>query len=300
MLASVTKTFTGTALLQAWEEGKIGLDDPINTLLPFEVNNPYTESEVITVRHLATHTSGLLDNWPVYGSLYVPGDSPIALGDFLQGYLVEGGEWYDAESNFADRMPGEEYEYSNVGAALSGYLVEATTGTPLDDYAEAHIFAPLGMTNTHWHLADYEDTSVIAVPYDADGTPLDHYGYPTWPDGQLRSSANDLGRFLAALLNGGELEGARVLSEATVAMMLTPQIPEASTTQGWFWITDTSQGYLVAQHGGGDLGVSTLIAFSPDLNIGLVILTNTDDMITSPLGDALTSVIFNSSENLIR
>lgn len=290
MLASVTKVFTGTALMQAWEEEGFDLDTPVNDWLPFQVDNPHTEGEVITLRHLATHTSGLLDNWEYYDGVYSIGDSPIALGDFLQGYLVAGGQWYDADGNFADWMPGTTPEYSNVGAALAGYMMEMLTGTPLDDYADAHLFGPLGMTNTHWHLADFEDPSIIAVPYEADGTPLKHYGYPTWPDGQIRSSANDLGRFLAAILNGGELDGVRILQPETIDAMLQPQIPTADPNQGWFWALANEPG--VAGHSGGDDGVATNITIDRNLGLGLIILTNSDSTGMSVAYDALAGPIF--------
>lgn len=296
MLASVTKVFTGTSLMMAWEAEGFDLDAPVNDWLPFQVDNPRTESEEITLRHLATHTSGLLDNWEYYLAVYTEqGDSPIALGDFLEGYLTPGGEWYDADANFADWMPGTTFKYSNVGAALAGYTFEMIIGTPLDDYADEHLFGPLGMTNTHWHLADFPDTSVIAVPYEADGTALEHYGYPTWPDGQLRSSANDVGRFLAALLNNGELEGVRILKPETIDSMLQPQLPDVAPQQGWFWVLgETGE----VGHSGGDPGVSTNIAFSRDLDLGLILLTNSDSGEMGLVWGALAGPIFEAADVL--
>ncbi|MBI5958438.1 MAG: beta-lactamase family protein [Chloroflexi bacterium] len=293
MLASVTKVFTGTSLMMAWEEAGFDLDMPVNDLLPFQVDNPHTDGEVITLRHLATHTSGLLDNWEIYNAMYTPGDSPIALGDFLEGYLTAGGEWYDADENFADWMPGEVAEYSNVGAALAGYMMEMITGTPLDDYADAHLFGPLGMTNTHWHLADFPDVSIIAIPYENGETALDHYGYPTWPDGQLRSSANDLGRFLATILNGGELDGVRILQPETIDAMMQPQIPTADPYQGWFWALGDKPGE--AGHSGGDPGVATNIGINRNLGLGLILLTNSDSSEMSLVWDALAGPIFESA-----
>jgi CubicO group peptidase (beta-lactamase class C family) len=297
MLASVTKVFTGTSLMMAWEADGFDLDAPVNDWLPFQVDNPKTEGEVITLRHLATHTSGLLDNYVHYLAVYTEsGDSPIALGDFLKGYFTPGGEWYDADVNFADWMPGTTPTYSNVGAALAGYMMEMLTGTPLDDYADAHLFGPLGMTNTHWHLADFPDMSIIAVPYKADGTALEHYGYPTWPDGQLRSSANDLGRFLAAILNGGELDGVRILKPETIDAMLTPQIPEADPNQGWFWVVNTESGE--AGHSGGDNGVSTNIGINRELGLGLILLTNSDSGDMGLVWGALAGPIFEAADVL--
>jgi len=296
MLASVTKVFTGTVLMMAREEKQIALDAEVNNWLPFPVDNPKTEGEVITLRNLAAHTSGLLDNWDYYLNVYSTGDSPIALGDFLQGYLTPGGEWYDADKNFGDWMPGEVMQYSNVGAALAGYLCEMFTGKPLDDYADAHLFGPLGMTNTHWHLADFPDTSLIAVPYSSDGTALEHYGYPTWPDGQLRSSANDLGRFLAAYLNNGEFEGVRILQPETIDIMLQTQFPNADPNQGFFWALGDEPG--IAGHSGGDEGVATNIMINRTLGIGVILLTNSDSAEMGRVWEALVGPIFESAEVL--
>lgn len=297
MLASVTKVFTGTTLMMAWEEHGFDLDTPVNDWLPFPVDNPHIGGEVITLRHLATHTSGLLDNWETYNGVYSEGDSPIALGDFLAGYLVPGGKWYDVDENYGDWMPGTTAEYSNVGAALAGYMVEMITGTPLDDYADARLFEPLGMTNTHWHLADFPDVGLIAVPYDADGTALDHYGYPTWPDGQLRSSVNDLGRFLAAILNDGEFGGVQILQPETIEVMLQAQFPTIDPYQGWFWALGDEPGS--AWHGGGDYGVATSIGIDRALGIGLILLTNSDSGEMGLVWDALARPIFADAAALI-
>ncbi len=296
-LASITKTVTGTALMIAHEEGALGLDDPVNDWLPFVVDNPLVEGDEITLRHLATHTSGILDYEPVYNGLYAPGDPTIPLGDFLQGYLAEGGEWYSAEDNFAPRLPGETWEYSNVGAALAGYILELATGTPLDAYAQDHLFDPLGMTETGWKLAAFADSSVIAVPYGANGQALEHYGYPTWPDGMLRASVNDLGTFLAMIMNGGELGGVRVISAEGVDRMLQPQL-ETAPMQGWFWDLGSDLPGLIG-HTGGDPGVRTFMVFSPETDLGVITLINSSspDAIQAML--ALVSAVYEYAPALV-
>jgi CubicO group peptidase (beta-lactamase class C family) len=86
--------------MRAIEQASLSLDAEINPLLPFVVDSPRFDGETIRLRHLATHTAGILDHWDVLGPLYVDGDSPIALGDLREGYFVAGGEWYDATANF--------------------------------------------------------------------------------------------------------------------------------------------------------------------------------------------------------
>jgi CubicO group peptidase (beta-lactamase class C family) len=309
LLASISKTITGTALMQAWEEGAFSLDDDVDDLLPFEVDNPQVEGEVITVRHLATHTSGIEDNDEVYNSSYAPGDPEIPLGEFLDDYFSTEGKSYDPGENFSANMPGEVYSYSNIAAGLAGYLVETTTGIPLDAYSREHIFEPLAMDNTGWFLSDFEDTSVIAVPYQSTRqgkVALEHYGFPTWPDGLVRASANDLARFQAAIMNGGELDGQRILEETTVEAMLEPQFPDMKTDfvehtilfphsqQALFW--HSYNGWY--GHEGGDDGAATFMYFDPKTQVGAVVIINQANATSYMAGRRILQLILRSGDAL--
>ena len=258
-------------------------DQPISDLVPFDIDNPHTQGEVITARHLMTHTSGIRDRWAVWGALgeadalYTQGDSEISLAEVMEGYLSATGEWYD-ESNYVDALPGEAYRYCNMATALAGHLVELSTTTPLDDHSDAQIFAPLGMTHTGWHLADH-DVAQVAIPYQRVGETFlayGHYGYPDYPDGQLRSSAEDMARYLLAMDLGGALDGVRVLSEAGIDEMFSPQIPEVEDTQGLFWYGSKGYGRELIGHDGGDYGVATMMLLDPVDGTGIVVLANAD------------------------
>jgi CubicO group peptidase (beta-lactamase class C family) len=221
-IASVTKVITATALMIAQEQGYLSLDDDIDGILimaPFEVDRPQ-ESETyqpVTFRHLASHTSGIVDS-DAYACAYFVGDafgehqkldqcpaeSPADLEGFLASYLDKDGLFYNEEENFTEYAPGERYQYSNIATGLEGYLIGLATGVPLDEYAMWTIFKPLGMYHTSWNYSDI-DPDKIAVPYwfdeeDQTLTPLPLYSSATWPDGGLKTSANDLGRLLGAML----------------------------------------------------------------------------------------------------
>jgi len=276
MLASASKTVTATAVMQLWEDGALAFDDAVNDIVPFALDNPRVEGETIAVRHLVTHTSGIRDNWGLMP--YSEGDSPYGLGEFLEGYLVDGGSWYDATANFTTAMPGAAWEYGNVATALAGYLVEASTGTAFDDHCDDQIFAPLQMENTGWHLADFDEDE-LAMPYEVSGNqqfPYGHYGYPDYPDGQLRTSIHDLARFLAAVTADGELEGSRILEEATAQQMFEALEPGADPVQYVFWYGETIAGRSVIGHNGGDNGVATEMFFDPATGIGVIVLMNVD------------------------
>lgn len=299
MLASVSKTITATALMQVWENGGFQLDDNINNYLPFAVNNPNYPNSPITFRHLLTHTSGIADDWDILDPLYVEADSPIALGDFCEDYLTPNGAYYDANTCYSNNAPGSNYDYSNVSTALCGYLVESITGINFSQYCRDSIFTPLCMTNTAWFIAEL-NFNFVALPYFYEngvynGVP--HYGYPDYPDGQLRTNALSLGRFLNMYMNYGEHNGNRVLDSTTVALMLSEQIPNVEAGQGLIWYNYDVQGNTVWGHSGGDTGVSTEMFFSPNDSLGIILLTNGDDTNLDPILNALYTLGTNISDN---
>jgi CubicO group peptidase (beta-lactamase class C family) len=291
MLASTSKTFAGVALMQLVEAGDIGLDDPINDHLDFTVTHPDDDTP-ITPRMLLSHTSGIADNWNVIDMLVVNGDSPISLGDFMEGYLTPGGQWYSADNNFLAAGVTGRSEYSNIGASLAGYLVEAVTGQDFAEYCQDNIFSPLQMEQTGWHIADF-DEDTVAVPYEwygGDWHGMAHYGYPDYPDGGLRTGAEQLSRFLAMFASGGALGDVRLLSADTVQQMQQAHYPNLDDTQGLIWYTWTLGGEDIVGHNGGDYGVSTEIGFRDD-GVGFVVLMN---------GEGRNSTLANVEEALLQ
>jgi CubicO group peptidase (beta-lactamase class C family) len=223
-LASISKTITATALMQLYEQGKFQLDDSINAYLPFQVRNPMFLGTPITFQMLLTHTSSIQDNWNAMPWQF--GDYPMSLGTYLQKYLTPGGEYYYPSLNFYTYAPGTTWNYSNIGAALAGYLVEVISGVPFDKYCRDSIFTPLGMSHTAWFLRDL-DTTLIARRYTYSGTYIDDglSGCAYYPCGQLMTTAASLARFLIANINGGELNGSRILHNSTVHLMRTVYVP---------------------------------------------------------------------------
>lgn len=256
MLASVSKLATGITVMQAVEAGAIGLDAP----LAFDMRAPAG----VTLRGLATHTSGVVDAAAV-DEAYAPGDPAEALGDFLDARLGEGSDGTSVG------VPGA-FVYSNTGVALAALAVQTARGVPFEALARRGVFEPLGMVHTGWFLRDFADTTAIASPHDASGQPLAHYGYPTWPDGQLRASVVDAAQILAVLMNGGRVRDAQILRSETVAEMLRPQVPDAPDGQGLF--VQAKRG--LAGHMGGDDGVRTFVFFDAETRVGAVVLVNQD------------------------
>ncbi len=282
-IGSISKTVTGVALMQAVEDGRLSLDEDINAYLPFKVANPHRPGARITLRHLATHTSGITDRWAVYRDTYYYGGTPPPLAGFLEGYFVPGGADYNAD-NFLDVAPGTHREYSNIGAALAGHIVERATGEPLGVYAKRRIFAPLGMQATGWSLADIDRARHAALYISLHGlaVPIPLYEGTTYPDGGVRTSVADLSRLFAALLNDGAYEGARILEENSAREMLRfdytdahkpDNVDLAEKNSGIFWQSKFNVTRM--GHGGTDPGIGTDMLSSLSRDVGVVLFTNT-------------------------
>jgi len=276
MLASISKTVMAVAVMQAVEDGLLDLDADVDDALPFDVRNPRHPDAAITPRMLLTHTSSIRDDWPTIVPFYSSGDSPIALGDYLRRYLTPDGDLYRAHHGYAPWRPGARYEYGNIAAALAGYLVESASGMPFDAWCDERIFAPLAMHRTSWHLAGLE-RSRIAMPYryrNGRFIPYGQYGYPDYPDGQLRTSARQLAHHLLAFMSGGEYAETRILESATVDEMRRVQFPTVAHGQGLIWYRFALHGMALMGHNGGDDGVATQMYFRPDDGVGVIVLAN--------------------------
>jgi CubicO group peptidase (beta-lactamase class C family) len=283
-IASISKTFTGAALMRAVQDGKLSLDADINTYLPFKVVNPHSPNQPITLRHLATHASGLTDQMAVYRNTYRFGsEAPEDLGVFLKSYLVPGGQLY-AKENFVKAQPGTQREYSNIGAALAGYIVERAVGEKLTAYTRRHIFKPLHMENTGWLLSDIapgKHAQLYVAQYGI-AVPILNYESTTYPDGGVRTSVADLSKFFIALLNDGTYGGARILDASSAQEMLRFQYAEANKpvnvslnkeNSGIFWSTKMSVTRI--GHGGTDPGVKAEMLANLSKDIGVILFTNT-------------------------
>ena len=277
LLASVSKVVTATALLQLYEDGNFSLDDKINDHLPFQVNIPnYTTN--ITFRMLLTHTSGIADGSALDNQYYYGQDPPVALSFFLENYLVAGGSYYNASENFHSFEPGTKHEYSNIGNALIGLLVENISGLDFNTYCKQHIFTPLGMNNTFWRLDEISQT--IVQPYNYTGSQyqaIQHYTFTDYPNGGLRSTGTDLFKLLRAFVQNGMSNNHQLLKASTINAMITSQIPSLDSEVGLHLFLMNSENKLWG-HDGGEQGVATIMAFNPTTKIGAIILTNQGDV----------------------
>ena len=221
-IASMTKAVTSTAALQLVEQGKFAIEDPVEKYLPqfaklqvFESFDGATRNyklrpaaRAVTVRHLLTHTSGL-------GYSFT---DPTT-----RDFKPRAGEEYPVGPLVFE--PGERWLYG-TSTDWVGRLVEKVSGKSLEDYFREHIFVPLGMKDTSYFVPKEKEARLVTVNRRlADGSIVKDFiqpptqGFTPIGGGGLTATANDYIRFTRMLLNGGELDGARILSAATVALM---------------------------------------------------------------------------------
>ncbi len=234
-IASMTKPVTSLALMQLVEQGKIGLDDPAEKYLP-ELKNPKVitsfdaktgdyqlrpASQAPLVRHFLTHTSGLA--YPFTSEIW-------------RDFKPRAGETYA----FGGPMlfdPGTQWRYS-TSLDVVGRLVEVVSGQKLEDYFHDHIFAPLKMNDTSYNVPESKGPRLVAQQQRAgehmDGAVVLQNPQPGLTvakpigGGGLASTADDYGRFMRMFLNGGELDGVRVIKAETVKLMEQNQIGAVS------------------------------------------------------------------------
>jgi len=286
LLSSVSKIFTGTAVMQLFENNNIDLDDDVNQYLPWTLQIPGFTSSPITFRQLMTHTSSIQDNYNVMDNYYDYPDPTIPLANCMQQYFSTSGTDYNASANFLPNAPGSIYEYSNIATALNGYLVELVSGMSFDQYCKNAIFDDLCMEKTAWFMADF-DSNHVARPYQyvaGNYVAYPHYGFADYPDGQLRSNVMDMANFMIAYLNGGNLGANSILTSTSINQMWTPQIPSIEPTQGLNWYQEelyhNGGSNMLWGHNGGEMGSSTDMYLDPINKIGICVLTNGE-------GDAL-------------
>jgi CubicO group peptidase (beta-lactamase class C family) len=264
-IGSTTKAMISVALGILVDEGAVEWDAPVISYLPwFRVGDPYITQE-LTVRDLLTHRAG----FPNIDQIWT---NPGFTADEILRRVAELEPVYSLRSSFI---------YQNVMYAVAGAVIEAASGMPWDDFVHTRIFEPLDMTATEATLAALEGQSNVASPHtNAGGSieltrnlPVDAVG----PAGSVWSSVDDMARWLRFNLNGGELDGRRLLEEETHAEILSPQVMAPASmyptmtiveprffTYGLAWFIHDYQGEAVVMHTGSIRGMNALAGMLPD------------------------------------
>ncbi|MEJ2195412.1 MAG: serine hydrolase [Ignavibacteriaceae bacterium] len=270
-VASVSKTIIVTAVMQLFEQGLIDLDADINDYLPISIRNPNYPDKKITVRMLLTHTSGLawpVDDYEVPGFYdYYPLDSAPPLNEWIPQYVLPGGSHY-VNAVWKNTVPGERELYSNIGTAISAYLVEIITETDFNTYCNQNIFTPLEMDNTSYAYADL-DMDKVVKKYWENYQLIQPYRQLSFPTHSLKTTMEDYSHLLIAYMNGGTYNGTRILQESTINTILQVNNPASGTCL--VWNKRLGDWY---EHQGGEPGAAAQVEFHPEKKVAMIIFSN--------------------------
>jgi D-alanyl-D-alanine carboxypeptidase len=271
-IASITKLFTSTAIMQLRDAGKLRLDDPIVEHLPwFRLARRQPDAPAITIRHLLTHTAGL----PREAGYPYWTDGAFPTAPQIQLRLAEQPAALPTET---------EWKYSNLGLTLAGEIVASVSGRAYPEYVAEHILEPLGMGRT-WVTTPPADHADLATGYTrrlpAEGrraAPHTDCAGIT-PAANMTTSVTDLARFAMLQFRDGPAGGAQILRGSTLREMQRVHWLEPDWEAGWglgFRIVRV-KGKTYVGHGGSLRGYRTIVHLCPADRIGVIVLTNADD-----------------------
>ena len=262
-IGSVSKTFTWTAVMMLVERGLIDLDADLNDYLTqFEIARLFREP--VTMRQIMHHRGGFEDTLRLFA---VADDDPRSLAELLAEH--------QPRRVFA---PGERTSYSNWASALAALVVENVANRPFGEFLQDELLTPLGMDRTTGlppSQMDSETRARLATGYKRAHGALDLQGFMQigayWPAGGMASTATDMARWMRFHLNGGELDGVRLMEADTHAQMWTRAFPDrplaADLAHGW---QDRPYRDLrTLGHGGGTAAFLTNMVLVPELGLGV-------------------------------
>ena len=277
-LASVTKTFISTAIMQMVEKGLIGLDDDANNYLPFSLRNPSYPQIPITIRMLLSHRSSLTDK----------------LGSRTFDNLMSKDKTRYV-ANFSRSRPGVKFAYSNLGYNLLGAIIEGVQHERFDLYIDREILKSLKIegcfdltrvnTKKLVRSFNYDAThkKFVSSPsvYDyqkAKDALVDYQlGVTTGrlvPAGGMKMRATDLARFMMMLMKDGELGGKRILHKESIEEMCKPQGKDRNYGLALATYTNIVKNHSFVGMRGGSHGIHSIMVYEPETKMGFVIINN--------------------------
>jgi CubicO group peptidase (beta-lactamase class C family) len=274
-IASITKSFTVTALGTLVDQGRLEWDKPVREYLPgFRMYDPVA-TEQLTPRDLVTHRSGLPRHDLLWYSSSLTRDQLVARLRYLE----------------PSKPIRSTFQYNNLMFVTAGYLGGQVAGTSWEELVEHQILAPLGMNTTRFSSQDARKNPDYALPYRKNRKTdvVSEIEFSRWgdvgPAGSMNSCIDDMARYLLLHVNKGNVDGKQLLGKNNADQMQSPQMviqrsplfPELSEpAYGMGFLIETYRGHKHVSHGGNLDGFSLQLSFLPKDGIGVVVLTNLD------------------------
>ena len=288
-IGTLTNLFTVVTALQLAEQGALDIDRPVQSYLPeFSIRDRSGNADVITLRSLMTHHSGL-------PASLLKGMWSSKPGPFTEVVNL-------IKDEYAPYPPGYRFSQSTVGMSLVGHVVERVSGHDYTAFLEESLLQPVGMARSGFSPAGRPD-SIVSRGY-RKGKELAEPLQRDLPAGGLSSTVMDLGRFMQMVFSQGSLNGRQILKPGTMAEMLRPQnanVPlDLGMTVGLGWMLgglgdiDIRNAGTVAHHGGGTLLFHSQMIVLPEHRLGVVILANSTTsgrMVSKAAVEAITRAL---------
>jgi CubicO group peptidase (beta-lactamase class C family) len=282
-MASVSKTFVATAIMQLVERNRLDLDAPVTKYLPyFQLDDD--RAAQITVRQLLTHTSGMPDvrdyQW----------EKPQHDAGALERYVRS------LKSQKLIAPPGQRFHYSNMAYEVLGDVIAKVSGQSFESYMQEHVLNPLGMRRSTF-LKPKTDAGLCATPHVGRRKPEVSDVYPYHrahaPSSTLHSSVEELCNWVIANVNRGQFKDRRILQKEAFDEIWKPHTDAGRGMKiGLAWMLAQRPYGLLVFHGGRDIGFQSQVSLLPDTRGGLVILSNTSDTRLSPLRNEIMKTAF--------
>lgn len=267
-MASLSKPFVAMAILQLSETGKLKLDAPLTTYIPY-FRMADARYKQVTIRQMLTHTSGFPDVAD-YGW-----EKPQFDSKARERYIKD-----SISQKVLGSTPGQDFSYSNMAYDVLAELISKVSGVVFEDYMQAHIFTPCGMMHTTF-LGPQTNSDLQTSPHYLGGkgrivpSPIYPYNRVHAGSSTLHSNVEDMLLWLGMLMNEGMVNGHQVISKKNLQLMLSTQHKfDAKSGMGLGWFTEIREGKMFISHGGSDVGFSTYMAMIPQEKTAVLLMSN--------------------------
>jgi len=275
-IASISKSFSATSVMQLVEAKKISLDDDISNLVGFKVRNPKYPETIITLRMVMSHRSSVNDS---QGYFTLDAINPDKNPDWAKCYN--------------DYEPGKGYQYCNLNYNMTGAIIERISGERFDQYVKHHVLDPLGLyggycvdsldTTRFATIYEYDDSLGKFIPSPAAYAPrreeIANYkpGYSTpifSPTGGMKISATDLAKYMTMHMQQGRYKGKKIISKKSATTMQTPLSSEENYGLAILVSQKLIPGKVMTGHTGSAYGLFSAMFFQKEEKFGIVVISN--------------------------
>ncbi|TKC01350.1 serine hydrolase domain-containing protein [Pedobacter cryotolerans] len=301
-IASISKSFSATSIMQLVEAGKMSLKDDFSNLVGFKVRNPKYPQTIITLKMVLSHTSSINDS---EGYFNLDAINPAKNENWAKCYN--------------DYEPGKGYQYCNLNFNMVGAVIEKFSGERFDNYVKNHILNPLGLYGGY--CVDSLDATRFATLYEFDAkankftsSPMAYnprreeiknytLGYTTpifSPTGGMKISATDLAKYMTMHMYKRSYNGKRIISKKSAKIMQTKLSDEENYGLALLQTSNLIEGEQMVGHTGSAYGLYSMMFFNPKEEFGIVVITNgCNPIYTNGFNDALKRTVNSLYNNLI-